>query len=449
MGDSDATKRSGVFRRIVSGLPKRAAVKELLEHVHEEMTATSPESLYPLRPSATPRPATTPRRRVGDRTEPTLDDVALARERIVEVRANDESPERTAAIAEAFVGIHPLDGERLAQEFPEDVANLAGVPTSIRMTANRALIDRRYERALAELDGAQRRLVSARLQLAREPQRRVRVRDPLAPYLEHVDRAIDEIAVLEQYRSTFRDYAGTEHERQFLTIVPSTWFHSGQVVEVFGDLTRATHVLIAVPGVNNGYRSFRDTREKSEALYRTLAAEHPEANVAVIEWMGYEVPDWLRSPLPFPAIRGGAELQRFAAALDLDPAVQVTVLGHSYGSVVVSEALRRGLPADRAIFTGSPGVRAPVAAALGIDPSRVFALAADRDFVVRLKWHGTNPSDALFGATLLAVEGRGHGSYFAPNSVAVRNIARVVLGRIDELVHAANPTVSPLPVLDR
>ena len=447
MGDSDATARPEVLRRLGSILPTPARVKVVLRRVHDEFTAPEPERLNPGQPVAVPRSAVS-RRREGRRVVPhTSTDVRALRSRILALRTRDENAERTAAIAAEFARAHPIDVERLASEFPEDVANLAGVPAAVRMTANRALIAKRFTLAQEHLATAERRLAAARDEVNGTAVRRPRLRDPLAPYVADVERATEAIAVLEQYRSVFVDHDGVEHARQFLTVVPSTRFSSGQVVEVFGDLTRASHVLVAVPGVANSYGNFQETRQKSEALYRTLAVDHPEASVAVIEWMGYDVPGWLRSPLPFAAINGGGELRRFVDALGLDAGVQLTVLGHSYGSVVVSEALRNGLEADRAIFTGSPGVRAPVAAALGIDPSRVFALAAERDIVVRLKWHGKNPADALFGATLLAVEGHGHGAYFAPESLSMHNIARVVLGKVDELVHAVRPAPTDPPTL--
>jgi hypothetical protein len=90
----------------------------------------------------------------------------------------------------------------------------------------------------------------------------------------------------------------------------------------------------------------------------------------------------------------------------------VTVIGHSYGSTLVGDALAHaGMKADDGVFVGSPGVTVDKASQLGLDPSHVWASKAKFDPVPEvsaslnpLNWYddhsvrcGNDPTSSAFG----------------------------------------------------
>jgi hypothetical protein len=449
MTERDPSKRLAELRDLVTRLPRPARIKEHMAAFHAELTEP-PEPTSGIRgPRALPTGLRRwPRRQSEAARRPAARDaVSHAREQLIELRHIDDGPVRRDLIRSIFDAMHPLDAERLAHDHADDVANLPGVPMSLRATANRSIIERCYEHAISDLRFAERQLELARERVGVVPATGRLKRNPLTPYVDRVKRATGDVASLAQFRTPHVDADGVEHQRQYLGIIPSSRFSSGRVVEVFGDLARATHVLIVVPGVGNTYHDFRETRGKSETIARHIASTTRDANVAVIEWMGYEVPGWARAALAHPAVNGGRELCAFVETLDIPASADVTALGHSYGSVLLSEALRSGLRLDRAIFTGSPGVHAERVDDFGMHGKHVFALAASGDLIPRLHWHGKNPAGEPFGAVRLATDGTGHASYFKPGSLSLHNVAHVVLGRFDELVHAPTVTRSNAPDL--
>jgi len=139
-----------------------------------------------------------------------------------------------------------------------------------------------------------------------------------------------------------------------------------------------------------------------------------------------------------------------------------TLLGHSYGSVVIGAAARMGgLHADDVILVGSPGTGVRHATDLGVTPGHVWASAARYDVVPRLpkpgaiistamrtllgepadqSWFGTNPVATTFGAHVFtSAPGRlsepveTHTSYFDAGSPSLTNIARIAVGDITDV----------------
>lgn len=424
MAIEEPRERFGGLRRIVAALPHPAARKARPGQGLDELDWDPHAELKALLASGEPRVFSE-------------DAVGRAMAAILGAGNEQDPAMRRHLVSSVFAELHPLDAERLAEQYAADVANLPGVPAPLRFTANRVLIDDRHRVADLEFTRLRKLLNRAIDDLADTAPRIRKQRHPLAARVKDVELAARRVAIANQFRIAHNDHEGRFVTRQFLTVIPSTRTSSGRVVEVFGDLRRATSVLIVVPGVTNHYTTFHETREQSEALARHAAIEYPDERIAVIEWMGYEVPGWVRGTLPHAANRGGPELRDFVESLDLGPDVQLTILGHSYGSIVVSEALKAGVRPDRVVFTGSPGVHADRTADLGMTDGSVFALAASRDVISRLRWHGKNPASEPFGATRLATDGYGHASYFKPGGLSLRNLIHVALGRVEQVVEAA------------
>ena len=152
------------------------------------------------------------------------------------------------------------------------------------------------------------------------------------------------------------------------------------------------------------------------------------------------------------AARGGDALVAFVTGLDASRAVppDQSVLAHSYGSVVLSFALRRPTGIDRVALLGSPGTGGAVRSVVdtGLKPGGFNVLGSIDDPVVaggRLVLGP--PAAAVAGATALSTyapggagsEGarrtsRGHSDYLKAGSDSAVNLAAVVSDRADATV---------------
>ncbi|MER6595624.1 alpha/beta hydrolase, partial [Micromonospora purpureochromogenes] len=178
----------------------------------------------------------------------------------------------------------------------------------------------------------------------------------------------------------------------------------------------------------------------------------------------YDAPDFLpEAARSSQAGDAGPALHRFQEGLretHEGPPARQTVLGHSYGSLVVGAAARdHGLDADALVFVGSPGVGVDRAEALRLPPERVWASTAPDD-VIRLVeppgqltgravlaasplatavsllrpedhelWFGHDPSDPGFGGRTFPSGRYGHTGYWEAGNPALDGMARIVLGR--------------------
>jgi pimeloyl-ACP methyl ester carboxylesterase len=217
----------------------------------------------------------------------------------------------------------------------------------------------------------------------------------------------------------------------------------GRVVEVVGDLSTADHVAVLVPGMATTLGNFdqglggvqqRSPRWQAEQLYAAAASR-----IAVVAWLGYDPPNTigLAAIRSESAVAGGKALVQFVNGLvAYRPDVSITLIGHSYGSLVLAYAAAR-LPAQVTdlISLGSPGMDIGRAADLH-STARLWVGSAAGDWT---RWlpdlrllglgHGTNPQRPWFGARHLDVTGvTGHDGYFVPGTASLHSMAAVVLG---------------------
>jgi hypothetical protein len=223
---------------------------------------------------------------------------------------------------------------------------------------------------------------------------------------------------------------------------------SGHVVEVVGDLATADRIAVIVPGLSNrmdnfdrgyGGRERRAPAWQARQLYQQVTADDATARVAVIAWLDYDPP----ADLGREAVReerasaGAAALIRFVTGLGVyRPAAAVTLIGHSYGSVVAGLAAPSvGRRVQDIVAMGSPGMGVERVAELHT-AARVWAGSTRSDWTrdvpgIRMfgAGHGTLPSDASFGARRLPVDNVvEHDGYFVPGSDSLRAVAQIVLG---------------------
>ena len=234
--------------------------------------------------------------------------------------------------------------------------------------------------------------------------------------------------------------------RHFLAFDPSG---DGLAVEVLGDLATADRIVLLVPGVDSTLSDFdrglggvarRAPAVQARALYDQVRADDPQARVAVLAWLGYDPPDGLGwAAARESSARAGASaltgLTRLLAAHR--PAATITLVGHSYGAVVVGLAAPR-LPAQVTdlVTVGGVGMGAERVGGLHTH-ARVWAAQAPDDWIRRIPQvrllglgHGTRPADAAFGALPLPVDGvTGHDGYLVPGSGTLRAVALIILGR--------------------
>lgn len=226
-------------------------------------------------------------------------------------------------------------------------------------------------------------------------------------------------------------------DRQILLFDPRG---RGQVAEVFGDLERAAHVSVIVPGSDSDATSYDAGREPGTGpggMARALRAAAGQ-ETAVVAWVGYTTPvgvglDAADGRL---AEAGAVRLARFTAGLDVVGAPDPALFCHSYGSVVCGIAARHTDATDIVAF-GSPGMRAGSAAALRTG-ARVWAARGPSDWIADVPnvefagiGHGADPTSPGFGARRVpAADVRGHTGYFAPGTQSLAAFAAIAKGEV-------------------
>lgn len=218
---------------------------------------------------------------------------------------------------------------------------------------------------------------------------------------------------------------------------------SGRIVEVFGDLTRARHVAVLVPGVSwtgpliadESQATRRHPAVQARALLARMQEDDPAHGSAVVVWLDYDPPQDLgvAAARSDRAVAGAPRLARFVATLP--PTADVTVVCHSYGSVVCGHAASH-LHVGDIVAVGSPGMDVQRRADLGTT-ARVWAGRADGDPIGLVPYarygdlgHGADPTSRAFGALALPVAGaHGHNDYLEPGTASLAAIARIAIGQ--------------------
>ncbi|MEU5980177.1 alpha/beta hydrolase [Streptomyces sp. NPDC047315] len=322
----------------------------------------------------------------------------------------DAPPQRLAAF---FASLTARDADRLAERFPLVVGNLNGAPVTLRYRANRIALQR---------------------ELTRE---RTRERERIALGALSPDGRRDAARRQHRLQALMGD------DRQVLAFDPSG---AGRVAEVLGDLDRAQRVSVVVPGVDTNLLTFERTQRKytapagmAESLYAAGRAAAPGIRTAVIAWADYTAPVGVGVESAMGRLAEGGSDRLVALTGALPGASRISLVCHSYGSVVCGVAAHRLTPrvTDIAV-AGSPGMRAGNVDELGAR-ARVWA-ARDRDDwiedVPHLEvggfGHGTDPVSPEFGARVVSTEGAiGHTGYFEPGTESVTNFANMAVGSYD------------------
>jgi pimeloyl-ACP methyl ester carboxylesterase len=213
-----------------------------------------------------------------------------------------------------------------------------------------------------------------------------------------------------------------------------------------GDLGSVHHVAVLVPGVGT------DVHLRAQWLPSAHHLFDAAGSTTVILWKGYDEPsDVLEAAARTIACDSGvveaaAGLAAFVASLPLGPTQTLTVVAHSFGSVVTGAALaHHGLECTAVVVAGSPGMTVDVLRQLHLDDDHFFTEEAPGDPVAALGVFGAEPTSPSFGGTRMRtnapghVEVRAHSEYFVPGSESLENIVDVVTGRYDAVeVHRSS-----------
>ncbi len=204
----------------------------------------------------------------------------------------------------------------------------------------------------------------------------------------------------------------------------------------FGAFEGTRHVAVVVPGVGDDANLCQDWVPGAHNLFSAAQA------TTVIMWKGYDNP----TSIVAAAIgsvecnehltTAGDDLAEFIRSLPLDGHHSVTIVAHSFGSLVTGAALAdHDLQVTDVVVAGSPGMSVDSLRELHLQSTHFFSEEAPGDAVAELGVFGASPTSPLFGGTRMRtnapghVEVRAHSSYFVPGSEALENIVNVVTGR--------------------
>ncbi|WP_371790161.1 alpha/beta hydrolase family protein [Streptomyces sp. NBC_01471] len=219
----------------------------------------------------------------------------------------------------------------------------------------------------------------------------------------------------------------------------------GHTAEVFGDLSRARRIAVLVPGSDTGLDEYGRLLAGATALRRQLGD-----GAAVVAWLGYAAPATVSTDVLTTGRADDAApvLRHFVRELGrAAPAARISLLCHSYGSVVCGRAAA-GLDVAGIVLYGSPGAGRGSAAALRTRAT-VWAARGRHDWIadvphVRIPLPfvtvglGADPVAAGFGARVFDAGDGGHSDYLKPGSLSLANLARIVSGQVPsgEVRHA-------------
>jgi hypothetical protein len=212
----------------------------------------------------------------------------------------------------------------------------------------------------------------------------------------------------------------------------------GRAVVALGDPATAPNVVVLVPGADIDLATLDDPVHPDKRPFGWASSLHASAgpDTAVVLWVGYPTPQGLGRDAATGRLARAAvpALAEEVAALH-DRAIRpphLTVIGHSYGAVVVTLAAHE-LEADDLVLLASPGARADDVPDLHTS-ARVFAARGPDDwirFVPHLEigdlGHGADPVDPSFGAVRLPADDVvGHDGYFRTGTASLAAMAAVV-----------------------
>ncbi|MBP2330767.1 hypothetical protein JOF56_011152 [Kibdelosporangium banguiense] len=224
----------------------------------------------------------------------------------------------------------PQQQESLLFMHSEKIGNLDGIPAEVRDRANRAV-------------------------LAQEKAKLIEMRDQDPGKAAEINGKLKGIGEIEDRLNT---KPSAEHQQPYLLKISSDG--TGRAIVAMGNPDTAKNVATYVPGTYSTVADMKTDLTRADQM--VLAAKNAGSpSTSVITWVGYEAPQGIPEAAQNKfADNGKAALNNFQDGLretHQGEKSHNTVVGHSYGTVLIGHAARDGkLNADEAVFVASPGV---------------------------------------------------------------------------------------------
>ncbi|WP_406297582.1 alpha/beta hydrolase family protein [Embleya sp. NBC_00888] len=339
------------------------------------------------------------------------------------------------AAAKWWAGLNPSERAMYLAGYPAVLGAMDGLPTEIRDRANRVALAEAKAALIAELAAARAKRDAA----GRTDDAKWRLR---------VTALKERLAAIEGLEATLR--SGDD-----LYLMGFSAKGDGRAIVAIGNPDTAAHTAVYVPGTGASLAKVgKDVQRVRRLLIATERYTKP-GEVSAIAWLSYDAPDTLVHALSSSDAEAGAsKLKYFLRGVGVAQGVSsqrhITVIGHSYGSVVIGEAAKSngGIYARDIIVAGSPGTHVSKAGDLNLPGNHVWVTLAEGDPVSTLGsgahapavkekgiWNRVTPDDRSFGANRMSAEGaHGHSEYWdGEHPDSLDNQAAVIAGRYEEV----------------
>jgi uncharacterized protein YukE len=351
-----------------------------------------------------------------------------------------------------WASLSPEERDAVIQEFPEYIGPGLGIPGTARDVANRQMIHRDVLQSRAIID------TTAAVGPGRAD----------GPGVKEAKKTLENAEATLRGLETAEEYADGKVPVQLLLYDPRAFGGDGKGAISIGNIDTAKNVAFNVPGMTTTVGgSMVSNVENAGRLFD--AADGTNGNTASVAWIGYDAPSGplgglTEVPSSAQADAGGDlladELEGFTASRDQlglgqgtgpDDHLNLSVIGHSYGSTTVSYAGDEGRLADdvdSVTLIGSPGA-GPIdhASEFGIGNENVYVGAASNDPVTWIGPNlgpvalGTDPAMDTFEATRFQAQGGStqfpigpHSSYYEEDSESIQALRSIVLGEGEAIV---------------
>lgn len=343
-------------------------------------------------------------------------------------------------IADWWKGLSESERQELISEDPKWVGSADGIPAEYRDQANRHVLDSIQENLTSKRDELQAKLDAIPLiggggagesRLLREE-------------IERIDGKLDALKAIEgKLQST--DHL-PENQRNYLLGISSA--NEGQYIVAKGNPDTADNIATYVPGTGaglHGQEGVNDNLTRGDRM-RGVAGRAGAHNTSVITWAGYDAPQNVVTEATSQDYATDAkdDLARFQDGLrathEQPRPSQNTLVGHSYGTVVVGHAMRDfdGAGVDKAVMVASPGTGVDHAPDLHIGADNVYAVTDSSDPIGLTPEfiHGTLPDADDYGARTFESDSgdwlismAAHSKYWEPGNPSLRSMGNIIAGR--------------------
>ncbi len=355
-----------------------------------------------------------------------------------------------------WTSLTPEERQRLIAEHPKDLGNLRGVPIDVRGQVNEAVMNDDLHR----VEDLAKNGVSVN-DILSDPSKYGLSFNQVTRYNNAV-QARNGLATSSKAKDAF----GRHPPVYLMKYEPDAFNGEGSAAIAMGNPDTADNTAVLVKGLQTGVREGTLSNPDGVRLYEESARADWNKQTAVVMWVGYDTPHSPADPGLYEPFKAQAGAQTLAADVNALPVTHLgapshmTVVGHSYGSTVVSDAAAGfGMHTNDVVLVGSPGTdMAHSAADFHLAPGgHLYVGAASADPVTwspgevhgpgvigpKLGGLGADPAMDGFGSVRFKAENPGyahgpiydHSHYFDDGSESLFSIGDVVSGHGDALQH--------------